>query len=129
MESGEVKKNIELNLDQEEKYKNVWEKISAEMKSMKSIPIRTNADGELRNLVESDGLGITPLIIAQTLYGLFKSNNVNSEKNILYDPALSKLLKAQNYLLYSQISYDVFNKAVQVEELISALVKANVINT
>ncbi|WP_158999270.1 TcdA/TcdB pore-forming domain-containing protein [Pigmentibacter ruber] len=125
--TGEVIRNVELTNEETSKFSSIWNKLNSEMKQLKTVQMTTDKNGVIKNLGEGDGLGITPLILAQTLYGMFKTNNSNKDETNVYDPALGKLIKAQNYLLYSQIGIDIYQKARQTEYMIYALLKTNAI--
>lgn len=125
--TGDLKRDLILTVEENQHFNEIWQKLNTEMLKLKTIPIKTDENGILSSLNEADGLGITPLLLAQTLYGLFKTNTENMDENIYFDPALGKLIKVQNYLLFSQIGYDVFSKVRQVENIISALIKTDII--
>ncbi|WGL60965.1 TcdA/TcdB pore-forming domain-containing protein [Pigmentibacter sp. JX0631] len=126
-ETGELKKNIQLSTDESIRINQIWNAFSNEIQNVKNIPIKTDENGVIKNMGEGDGLGITPLLLAQTIYGMYKKNSSNGEDESSYDPALSKLIKAQNYLIDVQLTTDILQKIKQTEEMISALIKTNVI--
>lgn len=123
--TGEFKKNIPLTQEAFNYFSDTWTKLNLEMRNIKSMPIATNQEGLLRTYSNSpEGLGITPLLVAQTLFSAFKT--IDAEKNIDADHSLSKIIQIQSYVFYSQLGTDVFNKINQIENIVSTLIHTNV---
>ena len=126
-ETGEMKKDIILSEHELQNFKEIWENLISEMKKLKAIPLSTDESGVIKSLGEAEGLGITPLLVAQTLYSAFKANSSSELSNTFFDPALGKMIQIQSYLFYTQLGVDIFNKVNQLENIVTALIQTKII--
>ncbi|WGL59187.1 TcdA/TcdB pore-forming domain-containing protein [Pigmentibacter sp. JX0631] len=118
VETGHFSKDIILKDDEFKVFKETWNLLQNEMKSLDGIKIKTNNDGVINYLNEGEGLGMTPLFMAQTLYSIFKTETLKTEN------ALSKIFQFQAYLFYSQLSLDILSKIDQLEFIIKQLIQS-----